>query len=298
MKKLSVIAVAALVTMSAVSNTYALAGVGFHWGFDYSMGMEDVPREAIKLGDAGFTVGGFTLSSDSLFYVSRMDWKSSPINFGGKLYVDIIPFIETIEFSCNFGLWQYNGSLHVLDPEATAGTITTENPTPTYKYGEPIPLTLKNTGLGYIGLTGTPYAKLQLDATIRKTILNLWLIKFSAGAGVSAHFATPLLSSKIVESALNTDINESTIADLADPSSAVAKDAAKKIVQEIIDEALGKPAMGAHILLGVKAKLPVVPIGIYVDGKYMLPLSKFDKDAGDGINGFGLLVNAGISLSL
>jgi hypothetical protein len=296
MKKLRVITVAVLITMFAVSNSYAIFGAGLHWGFDMSMGMENVSKEPINLGGGTLTLGELSIDANDLFHVSRMNWKSSPINFGGKVYIDIIPFIETIELSCNFGMWQYDGTLYVLDPletasaSAAAGRLELE-----YR---PMDLTLKNIdGLSYIGLTGTPYAKLHFDATARKTILNLWLVKFSAGAGVSAHFATPLLSNSIIESALaiGSNINEDMLADLAaDPTGA----SAKKIVQTIIDEALGKPALGMHFLLGVKGKLPVIPVGVYLDAKYMIPFSKFDKDAGDGINGFGLLVNAGISLSI
>jgi len=292
MKKFRVLAVALLLTLTAASSSYALFGAGLHWGFDLSMGMADVEKENIRFGD-GLSIdipGLGTVDANDAFYVSRMNWDRSWINFGGKVYIDIIPYFETIELSCNFGMWQYDGTLYYIDPIGTATSF------PTLRH-EPVDLTLKNIdGLSYIGLTGTPYAKLHFDATVRKTILNLWLVKFSAGAGVSAHLATPLLSNDIVQRALNlgNNIDPALFAQLADPSSAAAKD----IVKTIIDEALGKPAMGMHILLGAKGKLPFIPVGVYIDGKYMIPFSKFDKDAGDGVNGFGLLINAGISLSI
>jgi len=285
MKKLSIFIVSALVTLSAVSSVHAIAGVGFHWGFDYSLSMDgvtekvnvDLPSEVLTLlGDKDFIT------------VSRTGWKASPINFGGKAYIDMIPFIEAIEISCNFGLWQYDGLLNyaTFDNTGFAG----------YKS---VDLTVNSADLDYVGLKGTPYAKLQLDATVRKTIVDFWIVQLSGGAGFSSHFSTPLLSAELVNDVIGTRLSDPLNTDLAKllgPGGAVSKD----IVKKIIDEAMGKPVYGVHILLGLKAKLPVIPVGIYVDGKYMIPLdSKFGETSGSkGVDGFGLLVNAGLSLSI
>jgi hypothetical protein len=292
-KKLGVFIVSALITLSAVSSSYAIAGLGFHWGFDYSLSMDNVTDEKVNVLPQGLPD---ELSGFDLFSVSRTDWKASAINFGGKAYVDFIPFIEAVEVSCNFGLWQYNGALNYADFSdlSLTGIQNIVNNGPKYNK---LDLTIGSVGLPeYIGLNGTPYAKLQLDATVRKTIVNLWIIKLSGGAGVSTHFSTPLLTAKLVEDVVGTKLSDPTaIAGLLAPGGSLSKD----IVQKIIDEAMGKPVVGMHILLGIKAKFPVVPVGLYVDGKYMIPFTKYDTDAGDkGINGFGLLVNAGLSLSI
>ena len=305
MKKISTIVVAALITVSAVSSSYAIAGIGFHWGFDMSMSMDDVRGERLNLPLPDLTglpseLAGLAeeIAEFDFIRVSREKWASSPINFGGKVYIDLIPFFD-IEVSGNFGLWQYDGSLEYLNLDISASNIDSIRAgTPAYK---PVDLTLKDLDMGkYIGLTGTPYAKLHFDATVRKTILDLWLIKFSGGAGMSAHFATPLLTGSLIEDALGSTLTTASAVDIGGLLS--DKENGEKIVTKIIKEAMGKPALGAHILLGVRAKLPVVPVGVYIDGKYMIPLGNFDKDAGDGkkspINGYGLLVNAGVSLSI
>jgi len=300
MKKISTIVVAALITVSAVSSSYAIVGIGFHWGFDMSMSMENVPSEKVEITpkleglDLSFLddEASQLLKNTEFFSVSRLNWGRSPINFGGKVYVDFIPFIDAVELSCNFGMWQYDGALSYVDVSpsglaslAADGIVKRDT----------IPLTLKAQGVDYIGLSGTPYAKLHFDATVRKMVLNLWLIKFNAGAGVSAHFATPLLSSKLIESALGVKIdNPDFLKNLANPAEGYGKD----IVQEIINQALGKPALGMHLLVGAQAKLPVVPVGIYIDGKFMIPFSKFDDDAGAGVKGYGFLINTGLSLSI
>jgi len=305
MKKISTIVVAALITVSAVSSSYAIAGIGFHWGFDLSMSMDDVRGERLNLPLPDLTglppeLAGLDeeIAAFDFFRVSRENWGRSAINFGGKAYIDFIPFFD-IEVSGNFGLWQYDGSLEYLDLDISASNIESiQAGTPAYKT---VDLTLKDLDMGkYIGLTGTPYAKLHFDATVRKTIVDLWLIKLSGGAGVSAHFATPLLSGTLIEDALGPALTTALAVDieglLSNPKNG------EKIVRKIIEDAMGKPAFGAHALLGVKMKLPVIPVGVYIDGKYMFPFSNFDKDAGDGkkspINGYGLLVNAGLSLSI
>jgi len=297
MKKLSIFIVSALVTLSAVSSVYAIAGVGFHWGFDFSLSMDDVTKEKVKLfPESNDPVLGPTLDAlkgYDFFSVSRTDWKASAINFGGKAYIDIIPFIETIELSCNFGLWQYNGLLRYID--VTGTTVTAGGVEPAYK---DLHLTLDKLGMPtYIGLNGTPYAKLQLDATVRKTLLDLWIIKLSGGGGFSTHLATPLLTASLIEDVLGKSLNDpKTLNALL--AGNLGTQVGKDIVQKIIDEAMGKPVYGMHIILGVIAKLPVIPVGIYVDGKYMIPFTKYDSDAGDkSVNGWGLLLNGGVSLS-
>jgi hypothetical protein len=297
MKKTTVFIAAALVTFSAVSASYAIAGLGFHWGFDFSLSMDDVKDEKMNIPldlsslppEVSEAVGDV-----DFFRVARTNWRRSAINFGGKAYIDLIPFIEAVEVSCNFGLWQYDGALDYADLSDLASIIAGGDIT--YKT---VNLTIGDQGMPkYIGLDGTPYAKLQFDATVRKTLLNLYLVKFSAGVGASAHFATPLLTGNLVEGVLSkADLSDLTdMKTLLAPGSKTSKD----IVQKIIDEALGKPVVGMHILLGVKAKLPVMPVGVYADGKFMIPFTNYDKDAdkGKGINGYGLLLNAGLSLSI
>jgi hypothetical protein len=285
--------VSALLMFSAVSPVHAIVGAGFHWGLDMSLSMEDADMERVNvmpdISSLPSEAQG-VINSVDFFRVSRADWRPSMINIGGKVYVDIIPFIEAVEVSCNFGLWQYDGKLEYLDVTSAASGALEYNP---------LDLTLGKLGMPkYIGLDGTPYAKLQLDATVRKTILNLWIVKLSGGAGFSSHFATPLLTPALVEGVLGKSLNDpSTVSALM--TGKLGTKVGKDIVNKIIDEAMGKPVYGMHILLGVKAKLPAIPVGLYIDGKYMIPFTEYDKDAGSGgVNGFGLLVNFGVSLSI
>ena len=72
------------------------------------------------------------------------------------------------------------------------------------------------------------------------------------------------------------------------------KEVAKKIIKEITSN-LMTPHWGCHLDLGVMVKLPVIPVGIYVDGKLMIPFDNMDKNV--DLGGAGFLLNTGISLS-
>lgn len=160
-------------------------------------------------------------------------------------------------------------------------------------------LTLNNFGLGYFGLDNTPYAKLQLDATVRKYIVRvpymLKVFNLYGGAGLTVNFATPMLSSNLVEEVINEEAQGtktiSTLGrDLLGNSSIM-----KGVVQKIIS-GLTQPSYGAHLDLGFMVKIPVIPVGIYVDGKFMIPFAQLDKYV--NIGGTGFLLNAGIAWSL
>jgi len=122
----------------------------------------------------------------------------------------------------------------------------------------------------------------------------LWLVKFNAGAGVSLNFTTPILSSSLIEG-IQVDKGiktpEELVAKFMDTNSGMGNAVVEKILAELFT-----PRYGAHIVAGVRLKAPVVPIGIYVDGKLMIPISKYDEN--NQVKGLGFLVNTGLSLSI
>ncbi len=123
----------------------ALIGGGIHWGFDFSVDMEDEFDEPLSLNafkssiqdgdflrdfDAGDnqdqlrelvdSVISYSesqgeevpiISGDMPFYLSRGGFERNVINFGGKVFFDKIPAIDAVELSCNFGVWEYDASL-------------------------------------------------------------------------------------------------------------------------------------------------------------------------------------------
>ncbi len=284
--------------------SFALIGIGVHYGFDNTLTMKNtagmgdqVTFDSLKL-DLGQGAGSVLSGADIPAYVSRTDFKSD-FAFGGKIYIDIIPFIDAIELSGDFGLWDYVGKIYYPSGLKSTPPPDTQNfaDTSNFKYTSEN-LTLKNFGLGYFGLNNTPYAKLQLDATVRKYIVRfpsmLKVLNLYGGAGLTVNFATPVLSSNLVQEVINEDAQGTkSIAELG-TGLLGNNDIMKGVVNKII-EGLTQPSYGAHLDLGLMVKIPLAPIGVYVDGKFVIPFTKLDKYV--DIGGMGLLVNTGIALA-
>lgn len=278
----------------------ALVGIGLHYGLDFSLGMKNttglgdhVSFDSLKLDLNPMGLAAVLVGKDIPAYISRTDWKSD-FGFGGKVYIDIIPFIDAVEISADFGLWEYDGAIWY--PSALKSTANLANPADTsnFVYSKE-KLTLDQFGLSYLGLSNTPYAKLQLDATIRKYITRLpktlKVFNLYGGAGLTVNFATPVLSHQLVQDVINENSSSNTdLSTLVMANNTVMKGVVNKII-----EGLTQPSYGAHIDLGFMVKIPVVPLGVYVDGKFMIPFGKLDKYV--DIGGLGVLLNGGVALA-
>jgi hypothetical protein len=301
---LKICACAAILFLMLSVPASALVGIGVHYGLDFTLSMkntaglgEHVTFDSLKLDlnqGAGSVITGAAIPA----YISRTDFKSD-FAFGGKIYIDIIPIIDAVEVSCDFGVWDYVGKINYpsglksVPPPNTTNFADTAN----FNYTSE-KLTLDNFGLGYLGLKNTPYAKLQLDATVRKYIVRfpkmLKVLNLYGGAGLTVNFATPMLSSHLVQDVINESAQGTkTIPTLA-TSLLSNSDIMKGVVEKII-AGLTQPSYGAHIDLGVMVKIPIIPIGVYVDGKFMIPFGELDKYV--KLGGMGILLNGGVALS-
>ena len=296
------------------SPVFALIGIGAHYGIDLTLKMDnkreqtDFSNLKFKLQDAISLPNGYDTSSiltgkDIPVYVNRKDWKNTGINFGGKIYVDVIPFIDALEISTNFGVWQYNGS--IIYPKSIS---INPNPAPNAsKFTDlasidydTLSLTLKQLypDRFFWGVTETPYAKLHFDLTIRKYLLQVppivKILKVYGGAGMTVDFATPMLSSKLVEDAISSTLNGTyTISEMNGVFN--QNEIMKKVIDRIIDNMM-TPHYGCHLALGTMIKLPMVPAGLYVDAKYIIQFDKLDKYV--DIGGSGFLINLGVAFAL
>jgi hypothetical protein len=298
------------------TSSSGVVGFGFHWGNDFTLNMEDTEKEwlgfeALSIDTAVINLGNLDLPDELKqgisgkylpIYLSRTDWERTNFNIGGKIYIDVIPVIDALELSCNFGLWQYKGSISY--PKSIAlrnfpyiDLIKSPEDLFDVTY-ETIPLTLKEYDMDYFGLDGTPYAKLGFDLTVRKYLFKLppitHTLRVHGGGGLSLNFATPILHQTIIEKALSKQLEGKFTLDALD-SQLFSKDELMEDVLNLILDELMTPHLGCHIDLGVMVKLPLIPLGIYVDGKYMIPFDNMDEHI--DLGGFGLVVNAGVSLT-
>ncbi len=280
-------ALTGMILLLASFNSFAIVGAGFHWGFDFTSSMDDVLADDVfSISDLNLTDLPANILDDetSFLNISRSGFERTPINFGGKIFIDILP-IE-FEASVNMGVWQYDGVINYIDIESI-------NPIdPSLEYTSQ-PVTIESLGAdSYFGVDKTPYGKFQLDLTAKKTF-DVPFIKPSVGVGYSVHFATPVLSSELVNDALDLGGDLSSIS--PDALNLNSTDTYKKILDEILDGAK-KPQSGMHILVGLKAKLPVIPIALYADGKYNIVFNDVASD--EKFTTKGILVNVGIMLNI
>jgi hypothetical protein len=299
MSKNKIAAAFFMLTSALCFSTYAIAGIGIQWGNDFSMKMDDAVGEKLVFNQLKIQVPGTSqgvLSGKDLpIFVNRTGWERKPFNIGAKFFVDIIPFVDAVELSGNYGVWEYKGSIKYPTSLTYSGNPVAPIGNASY---DSMDITLDNFDMGYLGLKNTPYMKLNFDLTLRKYIVRfpkpLKTLNLYGGGGVSLIFATPVLSSKLVEDALGSKLDV-TLANNALGTSLLGNDQIMKAVVEEIAGQFMTPHWGAHIDLGVMIKIPVIPVGIYVDGKFMIPFTDLDKSV--DVGGRGLLLNTGICLT-
>jgi hypothetical protein len=306
--------IAASVPLLCASVSHAIIGAGIHWGNDLTLVMDDKIGEQLAFEKFQINISSIagtppseltTVSGKDLpLYVDRSDWQRTMFNLGGKVFIDIIPVLDAIELSANYGLWEYDGQVRYPSTLRFKNNVTAAaigHPEQLFEVGyTTLPVTLKEFDMEFLGLSKTPYMKLNFDLTVRKYILRippvLHTLRIHAGAGTSLHFATPILSKGLIEDALGTALigskNVSSLStDLFDSNNEISE----KIIREIMDNMM-TPHWGCHLDLGVMLKIPVMPLGFYIDGKFMIPFGDMDKAA--DLGGFGLLINSGICLTL
>jgi hypothetical protein len=305
---------AVAVFLVQTSSVFAIAGIGLQYGLDMTMKMNNTYMEQTTFNNLKFSLNGlaslpdtFTSSSfltgkDIPIFINRTDWKNTGINLGGKIYIDVVPVIDAIEISGNFGVWQYNGS--VLYPSSITPNGQVPGPNSSFKdlvniNYDTLPISLKQLypNRFFWGVTETPYAKLHLDATVRKYLLQvppvINMFKIYGGAGLSVDFATPMLSSQLIQDAIGSALNGTYSIDQF-PQIFNNPNIERKIIDQILNN-LMTPHFGCNIALGAMFKIPLVPIGIYIDGKYIILFSKLDKYV--DVGGTGLLLNFGAALA-
>ncbi len=288
--------------------SHATIGFGVHWGNDFSLNMDDVSRKQLSFGDLSIDPASvYGIKPDSLglisgsilpIYIDQSSWSKKPFNIGAKIFIDIIPVLDAIEISTNFGVWEYKSAL--IYPVSMSYRQNSNN------YNHPdslfdveydtLPLSLEKFDMEFLGLKNTPFMKLHFDLTIRKNIFEApaKILRIYAGAGPSLHFATPVLNKELIEEALGEAIKgEKPLSVLS--GNVFENDQLTKKIMKKITRSLMIPHWGCHIIAGTMLKLPVVPIGFYFDGKLMIPFDNVDKH--NDLGGLGFLLNTGISLS-
>jgi|GEM_PF-656295 len=315
MSRLKVLGCALLICTGYVGSAFATFGLGAHYSLDFSVKMdalkEQLTFDELHMQTAGFTgmppawQGELIKPENIPIFFDRGEMTRTPFGLGGKIYVDIIPFIDCIEIGGGFAAFQYDDKI-IFPTSITVGNVGAMPPDSLIALEAQNLVTIVydtlSTNVEDIegapaipGISKTPYAKIDMGLALRKYIpipgVDLFFRPYG-GLGFNVTMATPVPSAGLINDAIGADLSGNLTID--EVQAVLSNDeTGKKIINEILGR-LMTPHFGMDIILGFMLKPPVVPIGLYVDGKFGIPFGKLDDDA--NVTGMGLKLNAGLCL--
>jgi hypothetical protein len=233
------------------TQSFAIVGIGAHYapGLGTKMNAMDAPApvaDNVSLQHQGF---------DGLMQ-----------GFGFKLWVDLLPIID-IEATLNIQFGSYDAALYVTDP--VNGSVTE------------VPLEIELGGTPF-GKANPKFVAMTGDLSITYPITFLPIIRPYIGGGLSYHLNSFVLNQKFVSGIIDGTTQEmiQVLAqiDPTDPASVQAAQEKTQQLGEVMKEKVQKAAVdeglntsiGGHILVGLRAKLPIIPIAAYTNFKYYI----------------------------
>ena len=233
------------------TQSFAIVGIGAHYapGLGTKMNAMDAPApvaDNVSLQHQGF---------DGLMQ-----------GFGFKLWVDLLPIID-IEATLNIQFGSYDASLFVTNP--ADGSVAE------------VPLEIELGGTPF-GKANPKFVAMAGDLSITYPITFLPIIRPYIGGGLSYHLNSFVLNQKFVSSIIDGTTQEMiqvlAQVDPTDPASVQAAQEKTQQLGEVMKEKVQKAALdeglntsiGGHILVGLRAKLPIIPIAAYTNFKYYI----------------------------
>ena len=227
------------------TQSFAIIGIGGHYAPGFGTKMKAAPAAPVAEG-IQFSHGGFDGTMQG---------------FGFKLWIDILPIFD-IEATYNIQFGSYDAALYV---DGVA---------------EPLPLEIE--------LAGTPFGKANpkfvasgLDVSITYPLTFIPVLRPYIGGGVTYHLNTFVLNqsfvqgiiddpaiSEMIKSAANKEgLDAAALQAKAQELETLGQTLKQKVQDKAMDEGL-KTSIGGHALVGVRAKLPIIPIAAYCNFKY------------------------------
>ncbi len=266
------------------SQSFAIIGIGAHYtpNFGTKMtGFAETPDRfgnSVNVTDAGEVKlwhGGF----DEMMH-----------GFGFKVWVDILPIID-IEATLNIQFGSYDASLFVIKDPTAVLTGATGGDLSAY---DQIDLEVELGGTPF-GKANPKFVQMNGDLSITYPITFIPIIRPYIGGGLTYYMNTFILNQpftsrvvggtyNVVKAELEAEMQNAidgvmnNPAAALDPNSIALPDAntmaqrmQDALVENIQDAALEeglKTSIGGHILVGLRAKLPIIPIAAYANFKY------------------------------
>jgi len=252
------------------TQSFAIVGLGFHYapGFGTKMKAAEPATIADKV----------LLSHDG--------FDGTMQGFGFKAWVDILPIID-IEATLNIQFGSYDASLWVENP---ADESVSE-----------IPLEIELGGTPF-GKANPKFVAMTGDLSITYPITFLPIIRPYIGGGLSYHLNSFVLNQKFATSFIQPNTLDEVAKIVTDPETdnetkaqllqGKGEEMKTQIQDKALDEGLNT-SIGGHILVGTRAKLPIIPIAAYANFKYYI-----GGDYPDEIDAGNMTVELGIGLAI
>ena len=252
------------------TQSFAIVGLGFHYapGFGTKMKAAEPATIADKV----------LLSHDG--------FDGTMQGFGFKAWVDILPIID-IEATLNIQFGSYDASLWVENP--ADGSVSE------------IPLEIELGGTPF-GKANPKFVAMTGDLSITYPITFLPIIRPYIGGGLSYHLNSFVLNQKFATSFIQPNTLDEVAKIVTDPETdnetkaqllqGKGEEMKTQIQDKALDEGLNT-SIGGHILVGTRAKLPIIPIAAYANFKYYI-----GGDYPDEIDAGNMTAEVGIGLAI
>jgi hypothetical protein len=239
----------ALVAAGALlaTQSFAIVGVGFHYAPGFGTKMKSAEPAPIA--------NNINLSHDGFDGMMQ--------GFGFKAWIDLLPVID-IEATLNIQFGSYDASLWVDNP--ADGTVNE------------IPLEIELGGTPF-GKANPKFVAMTGDLSITYPITTLPIIRPYIGGGLSYHLNSFVLNQKFASSFIQPSTFDEVAAIVLDQTmdndtksqalQAKGQEMKAQIQDKALDEGLNT-SIGGHILVGLRAKLPIIPIAAYGNFKYYI----------------------------
>lgn len=270
MKRLSLSALA--LGLVAAAPSHALFGIGVSYGanttsVDAESSVQTAALPSYLQGyaaDQGITGPSLELDREKVDGLKQI---------GAKVWIDIPLLPLTVDASSNIAWGSYKSSAVLLDQDGNeALNVNTGVNTSFPVWG--------------MGKGETPYINLLNDLTVRYTLFSLppviSLVKVSAGGGVTMAYGTRV-------------VGKDDVKELFDGTAATGIDqtAAEAALAKKLSDNLYTTKWGGHLDLNVTVKPPVMPVAIFVDGKWYL-----NTATTKAASNFPFAVTAGLAFSI
>lgn len=264
------------------TQSFAIIGIGGHYAPGFGTKMKGMDKPAEIGSNVDLQHGGFDGTMQG---------------FGFKVWVDILPIID-VEATVNFQFGSYDASLFVNNPVDGSS--------------QEIPLEIELGGTPF-GKANPKFVAMNGDLSITYPITSLPIIRPYIGGGITYYMNSFVLNQQFTSSIVGNVIGDlgklaemyEAVASESDPAvmqqkmeaaNAKAKTMGETVQHNIQDKALDEglnTSIGGHVLVGMRAKLPIIPIAAYANFKYY-----FGGDYPSEVDPGNMTVEVGVGLAI